>query len=269
MVARTYAIPVDVGMPGGHGSAAESEACLQGTSLVMDRLALELQWNATYTHPSWHNAIRFPRHDHMDIIHGHGTVALEFERELATLAQSPSARPCGLKSSPDFVISDMHNGITLSGVCMAFEGTKTQVLGASPGSRFWEYVSGRYSSDIPREQNYEYKYWEGIEVPMAAIPWATFSKTDDLLGVMEVNSVQMHAASVVAREQYGLDLEPHEAVPLAVALYNEDFRRLVAQVRDEEGEGPTIGVILRSRRADRSRQRYANNVAVPTRSYIP
>lgn len=253
MVARTYAIPVDVGMPGGHGSAADSEACLQGTSLGMDRLALELQRNATYTHPSCHNAIRFPRHDHVDIIHGHGTVALELEHELAMLARSPSARPCGLKSSPDFVISDMDNGITLSGVCMAFEGTKTQVLGASPGSGFWEYVSGRYSSNIPREQNYEYKFWEGIEVPMAAIPWATFSTTDNMLGVLEVNSEKMHAASIVAREQYGFDLRPHEVVPLAVALYSEDFQRLVAQVRDEEGEGPTVGVILRSRRVNRSR----------------
>jgi hypothetical protein len=83
---------------------------------------------------------------------------------------------------------------------------------------------------------------------MAAIPWATFAAPGNPSGVFEVNNDQMYVASVAAREHYNLYLEPEEVVPLAVALYNEDFRQFVARVWEEE-DGPTVGVILRSRRS--------------------
>jgi hypothetical protein len=64
---------------------------------------------------------------------------------------------------------------------------------------------------------------------MAAIPWDTFRAPGNLSGVFEVDNEKMYAASIAARENYDLCLDPDEVVPLAVALYNEDFRRLVAQ----------------------------------------
>jgi threonine dehydratase len=229
-----------------------TKACSRGMSLGMDQLALDVQQKATPTDPAWYTAIRFPPCDHMDVIHGHGTIALDFERELATLTQGSPTRPVGVESFPDFVIGDMDNGVTLSGICMAFAGTRTQVLGAAPVSGFWEHASKWYSSDIPPEENYEHKYWEGIDVPMADIPWATFRAPGNLSGVFEVDNNHMYAASIAAREHYGLFLEPEEVVPLAVALYNEEFRRLVAQASQACGEDePTIGIILRSRRAKR------------------
>lgn len=248
MIANSYGIPVHVASEEENDPNAGRN---RKTSLSMDQLALDLQQKATYTNSAWHNAIRFPSRDQLDIIHGRGTVALEFERELAMLAQNSSAWSCDFKPSADFVIGDMDNGVTLSGICMAFAGTRTQVLGAAPVSGFWEHAAKRHLSEPSPEGNHEHEYWEGVEVPMATIPWATFREPGNLLSVLEVNDEQMYAASVAAREKFGLYLEPDEAVPLAAALFNEDFRRHAAQAWDGGDEGPTVGVILRSRRGQR------------------
>lgn len=248
VIANSYGVPVHVAAPEGNDLHAGTNRKL---SLGMDQLAQELQEKATYTDQAWQNAIRFPSRNQLDIIHGRGTIAFEFERQLATLAQNSSTWSCGFKSSADFVIGDMDNGITLSGICMAFAGTRTQVLGAAPTSGFWEHAAKRHLSGSSPEENRDHEYWEGVEVPMATIPWATFRDPGCLLGVLEVTDEQMYAASVAAREKYGLYLEPDEVVPLAAALFNEDFRRHAAQAWDGGDEGPTVGVILRSRRGQR------------------
>jgi hypothetical protein len=204
VIANAYSIPVHVVTSRGSSSNGEPEACLHGMSLGMDQLALDLQQEAGYIHTEWQTAIPFPKYDDMDVIHGYGTIVLDIERKFATSAQGSPTRPYGLESTPDFIIGDVDNGITLGGICMAFAGTRTRVLGAAPLSGFWECASKQYSSDIPPEGNYEYKYWEGIDVPMAAIPWATFKAPGNLSGVFEVDNEQMYAASIAAREHYDL-----------------------------------------------------------------
>lgn len=134
---------------------------------------------------------------------------------------------------------------------MAFAGTKTQVFGAAPMSGFWEHAAKRHLADMPQEENHTHSYWDGVDTPVAAIPWTTFRTPGNLSGVLEVNDEQMYAASIAARECYGLYLGPDEVVPLAVALYHDEFRRLVAQSWDGEEDGPTVGIILRSRRGRR------------------
>lgn len=242
-IANAYGIPVHVAMPWGDDWDPGKES---GTSSGMNKPAPD-----SYKHPAvpvWHNAIRFPSRDQMDIIHGRGTVALELERDLAMLAQNPSTRSCGFRSSLDFVIADMDNGITLSGICMAFAGTRTQVFGAAPMSGFWEYAAKPH---LPPGETQGHEYWEGVDVPMAAIPWATFRDPGHLAGVLEVDNEQIYAAMLAAREAYGLQLDSDEVVPLAVALCHEEFGRLVARAWDGGDEGPTVGIILRSRRGQR------------------
>jgi threonine dehydratase len=211
-------------------------------------LALDAQQETLDTHRALYEAVPFPLYDYLDVIHGHGTVALELEQESVTPVQGKLPR--GRESTIDFVVCDFDDGIALSGICMAFTGTSTQVIGAAPTSGFWEHVSRQPSPDVPVSQSHEHKYWEGMKIPMAAIPWTTFTEQRNLSGVLEVDDEQMYAASLVARKHFNLHLEPDEVVPLAVALYNADFRRLAVQVcRDING--PTVGIILRSRRADR------------------
>lgn len=245
MVADTYGIPVHVATPEENGSNYGSN---HEMAIGMDQLALDVRQKATYTQPAWQDAIRFPSRVHMDIIHGHGTIALDFERAMSSSAQDPPAPPYSRKSFPDFVICDMHSGIALSGTCMAFVGTGVRVLGAAPVSGFWEHAAKRHLSGMSPEEQHEHKYWDGVDVPMAAIPWDTFRAPGSLSGVLEADDEQMYAACIAAREHCGLHLEPDEVVPLAVALYNPDLQRLVAQLWEEGDHEPTVGVMLRSRR---------------------
>ena len=133
MVANTYGIPVHVAEPLENGSNSGSN---HEMALGMGQLTLDLQLKGIPTHSAHHKAIRFPSRDHLDMVHGHGAIGLDFVRELATSAQDPSARLHDPESFPDFVICDMDSGINLSGICMAFAGTRTRVLGAAPASGF-------------------------------------------------------------------------------------------------------------------------------------
>lgn len=247
MVANTYGIPLHIAEPLEKGSNSGSN---HEMALGMGQLTLDLQLKGIPTHSAHHEAIRFPSRDHLDMVHGHGAIGLDFVRELATSAQGSAARPHNPESFPDFVICDMDSGINLSGICMAFAGTGVRVLAAAPVSGFWEHVARRQFSGIPPEEIVAHKYWDGISVPMANIPWDTFRAPGNLSGVLEADNEQMYAACIAARERCGLDLQPDEVVPLAVALYNPDLQRLVAQLWDEGDHEPTVGVMLRSRRVD-------------------
>jgi threonine dehydratase len=180
-------------------------------------LVLDAKQSTAGTHNVADEAVPFPPYDHLDVIHGHGTIALEFEQEFTNTVQGSAGLPCGRDSTLDFVVCDFDDGIILSGICMAFAGTRTQVVGAAPMTGFWEHAARQRSADIPMRESYEHTYWEGVKFPMASIPWATFTARGHLSSVLEVDDEQMHAASVVAREHYGVHLEPDNAVPLAVA----------------------------------------------------
>lgn len=247
-VAKTYNIPVYVAPSEGHGPNEGLGVHSREVPFDFNRLALgHMQQDRTATRTACHEAVPFPRRDHMDAIHGIGTIALGFQGVLAIPAEGSFARQSYIESTPDIIITDMDDGLSLSGVCMALAGTGTRVIAAAPMSGFWEYASKRHAPEEAQATSYEHQYWDGIEVPMAAIPWATFTAPGNLHEVCEVDNQQMYAASIAARNHYNLQLDPDEAVPLAVVLYNEDFRRHVFQTW-ETGQSPTVGIILRSRR---------------------
>lgn len=246
-VAKTYGIPVCVATSEGHGPNEGSGIHSREASLNYNRLVpSHSQQDDTATGIARHKAVPFPGRDHMDAIHGSGTIALEFQNLLAILAKGSSDRPSVLESMPDFVLTDMDDGLSLSGVCMALAGTDTRVVAAAPSSGFWEHASKRHTAEKSQIQSSQHKYWEGNVAPMAAIPWATFTAPGNLHGVLEVDDQQMYAASIAARDHYNLNLDPDEVVPLAVALYSEDFQRHLFQAWRGK-DWPTVGILLRSR----------------------
>ena len=103
---------------------------------------------------------------------------------------------------------------------------------------------------MPPEAIQEHNYWEGIDLPMAPIPWDTFRALVNLSGVLEADDEQMYNACIAAREHCGLNLRPDEVVPLAVALYSKDLQRLISQLWNEGVQEPTVVIMLRSRSGD-------------------
>ncbi|GAB1729802.1 hypothetical protein NU195Hw_Modified_184t1 [Hortaea werneckii] len=246
-VAKIYGITVYAATPDAGGLGESSGAKLHESSFGFNRLTLDLQQNAMAKHDAWKQAVPFPPRDHLDAIHGNGTIALGFQHELVNPTQDTSAQQSGNRPTPDFVIADMDDGLSLSGICMALAGTDAKVIGAAPSTGFWEKAARHHTTEQTQEQSYTHRYWEGYKAPLADIPWEVFTGPRNLHGVLEVDDDQMYAASVAAQNQYSLQLDPIEAVPLAAALYNQDLRRHVLKA----GGGTTsltIGIVLKSRR---------------------
>jgi len=189
----------------------------------------------------------FPLHHHLDVIHGQGSVALQLEQEMVVAELTNSASLW--RDVPEFgaVISDIGNGCTLSGISMAFSGKCTQVFGAAPAT-FWLHAAGRQYSDVKMAETPGSQYWKDVEIPMGAVPWSVFTSSSDLSGVFEVNDDALRAASRKVFEHCGLQIYPDEAAPLAVALYNQDFRRIAAK-KAKRGREWIVGVILQPRKS--------------------
>jgi threonine dehydratase len=257
--ASMYSIPVNPAASGTYqDETGDTMQYGQTSPLDMSRLDIGTQLN--YVNPrtmtTTPESIPFPPYDDLDIVHGQGTVALEFEHEASTTgvhtSSSDRQRP---KSRPDIVLGDFDSGVCLSGICMAFVGTGTHVFGAAPTSGFWDHVWNLNTPANPAgEGTASYqdaegnRYWADIKHPISSTLWSTFTAPGHLSGVFEVDSEEVQAASILARDNYQLQLEPHESVPLAVALYNEDFQRFVDR-ESRRGRKVVVGIVLRSRKA--------------------
>lgn len=192
--------------------------------------------------------VLFPLHHHADVIHGQGTIALQLEREMASTSPQES-HSNGLKAPHfDAVISDIGNGCTLSGICMAFSGEHTQVFGAAPSSGFWEHAASLRHAEPLVPNHAKSEYWKDVEIPIGAVPWSVFTSSGDLAGVFDVNDDALEAASLKVFEHTGLHIKADEAAPLAVALYNQDFRS-IARRKSGGGRGWNIGVVLQPRKS--------------------
>jgi len=246
LAAGVYSIPIH---PEDYTPSASDNVVASEPTSPVDLRRLEIN-SQRYDAPESSNVTRpipFPSVDDIDSVHGQGTVALELERELATRSPTSTPRQAN-KSRPDIVISDLDSGITLSGICMAFTGTGTHVFGAAPSEGFWDHAwSVHTPGAVPTHQDKGYRYWAGTKHPMSAIPWRTFTAPGYLSGIFEVNNEQVHAASIMARDHYQLRLHPDEAVPLAVALYNEEFQEFASRGA-KRGRKRVVGVLLRSRK---------------------
>jgi len=264
--ASMYSIPVNPAPSGGTRQSEPADDTThfgQTSPLDLSRLDISAQLNyvnprATTTTTMTTESIPFPPYDDLDIVHGQGTVALELEQEASTPgapASSSHPQQSRPKSRPDIVLADFDSGVTLSGICMAFVGTGTQVFGAAPTTGFWDHVWNLNTPSNPAgEGTASYqdaqgnRYWADIKHPISATLWSTFTAPGHLSGVFEVDNEQVHAASILARDNYHLQLEPDESVPLAVALYNEDFQRFVDR-ESRRGRKLVVGIVLRSRKA--------------------
>lgn len=131
---------------------------------------------------------------------------------------------------------------------MAFTGKHTQVFGAAPSSGFWEHAASLKREETQMPQQSTSQYWKDLEIPIGDVPWSVFTSSGGLAGVFDVDDEAMAAASLKVFEHSGLHLHPDEVVPLAVALYNQDFRQIVAR-RLKHGRGFTIGVVLQPRKS--------------------
>lgn len=142
----------------------------------------------------------------------------------------------------DAVIAPIEGGGILSGICTALEGTGIQVFGAEPS------FDGANDAELGLKQGKRIEtvksltIADGLRTPVGEIPWSAISDESKLSGIYSATEDQIKAALRMAMERAKLFIEPSAAVPLAVKLFNEDFRRLVE--RQSGSRGWNVGIII-------------------------
>ena len=183
-----------------------------------------------------------PPYDHPDIILGAGTQALELEQQVENMLQHDPSLGIQGRSRLDAVIAPIGGGGMLSGICTALHGTGIKVFGAEPN------FQGANDAELGLKQGSRIQkvktltIADGLRTPVGEIPWSIITEKEKLEGIYSVTEEQIKAAMKLILERTKLFVEPSAAVPLAVVLYNEDFRKIVEK---EAGEpGWNIGVVL-------------------------
>lgn len=187
-------------------------------------------------------ATLIPPYDHPNIILGQGTQALELEQQVEDmLVNHPDLGVSG-KKGLDAVIAPIGGGGMLSAIATALQGTGIKVFGAEPN------FEGANDAEMGLKQGMRIKtvktltIADGLRTPVGEIPWSIISDKSKLEGIYSVSEEQIKAALKLLMERAKLFVEPSAAVPLAVMLYNEDFRKMVEQKAGKAGWN--VGIIL-------------------------
>lgn len=176
-----------------------------------------------------------PPFDHINIILGQGTLALELEQQVKELTNG--------KSRLDAVITPCGGGGMLSGVATAMIGTGVQVFGAEPSYQGGDdcrrgLVEGKHITVVKT-----LTIADGLRTPVGAIPWTVISDSTKVRAVFAVTEEQIRQAMKLVVERMKIFIEPSAAVPVAAVLYNEEFRRLVQREAGRDGVW-NVGVVL-------------------------
>ncbi|KAK8085589.1 tryptophan synthase beta subunit-like PLP-dependent enzyme [Apiospora hydei] len=188
-----------------------------------------------------------PPYDHPDIILGQGTLGLELQEDAARMmaeqkqgqdheggrcsfaapvTKTDDAAAGGSKKKKvglDAILAPCGGGGMLSGVALSCEGTGIRVFGCEP----W------YQGADDAKRGYE---------TGARVPWHVIYERRLVSGFYSVSEREIRDALRLVLERFKMVVEPSAAVPLAVALYNEDFRGMVEREAGEEGWD--VGVVF-------------------------
>jgi len=189
-------------------------------------------------------ALLVPPYDHPDIILGQGTLALELEEQVNDFLKTDSdLGNASVKSRRlDAVIAPCGGGGMLSGVATALFGTGTVVFGAEPSFQGADDAKRSLESGKRIESVKTLTIADGLRTPVGIWPWSVISDPSKVRAIFSVTETQIKAAMRLVLERMKVVIEPSAAVPLAVVLFCEDFRRLVEAEAGEDGWN--IGVVF-------------------------
>ena len=207
-----------------------------------------------------------PPYDHPDIILGQGTAGLELEEQYKVMKSqgkklcSAAVEGCSRTQTElaehklDAVLTPLGGGGLLSGTATWFSHTahsgkkKTLVFGAEPWFQGGNDGERGLAENPPRriESVKTLTIADGVRTPIGVIPWKIISDKTKLEGVYSVSELEIKMALKLVLERMKIVIEPSSAVPLAVILFNEKFRRFVAEKQRTEGDGSTwdVGLVI-------------------------
>ncbi|ROV98520.1 hypothetical protein VSDG_04267 [Cytospora chrysosperma] len=169
-----------------------------------------------------------PPYDHPDIILGQGTLGLEFQEQA--------------KKGLDAIVAPCGGGGMLSGVALSCEGTGIAVFGAEPSFEGADDCRRGLEAGRRVESVSTLTVADGLRTPVGRVPWGVIHDRGLVRRVFSVSEDEIKAALRLVLERMKLVIEPSAAVPLAVVLFNEEFRSMVEREAGEDGWD--VGVVF-------------------------
>lgn len=188
-----------------------------------------------------------PPYDHPDIMLGQGTLGLELQEQVAAIkagGDSSVAGVSGLERAPstvgvkggpglDAIVAPCGGGGMLSGVALSCEGTGIRVFGAEPSFQGGDDAKRGFEAGKRVEKVSTLTIADGLRTPVGVYPFEVLQRLAS--GFFSVTEDEIKAAVRLVAERFKIVVEPSGCVPLAVALFDEDFRALVEKEAGEEG----------------------------------
>ena len=194
-------------------------------------------------------AVLIPPYDHPDIILGQGTLGIELASQVEELIAEARAGRKGMvtvdegslnksgqrKGGLDAIITPCGGGGMLSGTALSAEGTGIQVFGSEPSFEGADDCKRGFETGTRIHTVKTLTIADGLRTPVGQYPWSIIYERKLVRQMFSVTEDQIKSALRLVIERMKVLVEPSAVVPLAVALYNEDFRRIVEKEGGEEG----------------------------------
>jgi threonine dehydratase len=192
-------------------------------------------------------------YDHPDILLGQGTLGLEMQEQVERMIasggkgdgrQGQEQAKCsfavkgsgnGKAKGLDAIIAPCGGGGMLSGTALSCEGTGIYVFGAEPEFEGADDCKRGLALGTRIERVSTLTIADGLRTPVGKYPWIVIHDRKLVREMFSVSEEQIKKALRLVLERMKVVVEPSAVVGLAVALYNEDFRRLVEREGGEDG----------------------------------
>jgi threonine dehydratase len=238
LAASTFEVPAYIVMP-----TISTPSKIQGTKMYTDNVifsgstSVEREAKVEEVRKET-GAILVPPYDHPDIILGQGTVGKEIWEQHAELHDE--------KTQLDAVIAPIGGGGLLSGIATWFsDKPNTLVFGAEPEFEGADDARRGLEQGKRIESVKSLTIADGLRTPVGVVNWSVVSDKKKLEGIYSVSEEQIKMAMRLVFERMKVVVEPSGCVPLAVVLFNEEFRKMVVErQRARDGEGWDVGVVF-------------------------
>ena len=246
LAARESGIPAHIVMPSISSPQKIAATRGYGASVVFSG-STSVEREAVARRVIGETGARFvPPYDHPDIMLGQGTLGLELQeqvrammahesppvsKELSSTDVAVSTRKAGL----DAILAPCGGGGMLSGVALSCDGTGIRVFGTEPEFEGADDAKRGYESGERVEHVSSLTIADGLRTPLGVHPWGVIYERKLVSAFYSATEDDIKSALKLVLERFKLVIEPSAAVPLAVALYNEDFRHMVQETAGETG----------------------------------
>jgi threonine dehydratase len=176
-----------------------------------------------------------PPYDHPDIMFGQGTQGLELQSQVEAMIANGEGNIGGKGKGLDAIMAPCGGGGMLSGIALSCEGTGIKVFGAEPSFEGADDCKRGLAAGKRIEAVKTLTIAEGLRTPVGPWPWKVISNPELVTQMFSVTEDQIKKALRLVLERMKVVVEPSAVVPLAVALFNEDFRAMVEREGGEDG----------------------------------